>query len=225
MMKLIQKKMFTLIELLVVIAIIAILAAMLLPSLQRARTFAYNSACVNNQRQVILAMVNYTDDFEEWLPPNQTGAGTWLNTYRFWPAILTGHGYLPVKATELSGVLSCPAEKKGKGAFGHYTSNRRLLGYPGDTVAAPRHKRSQVRRSSQMPVLFDCDATTADFAAGNTNYFMGIQVDRAIGYYRHGGLRTNVGYFDMHVENKNQAALIDGPETYTSVYMVFPERE
>ena len=216
---------FTLIELLVVIAIIAILASLLLPSLQRARTLAYGTACINNERQVVQAMLSYSDDSGEWLPPNQTGSSPTPNYYRFWPSILPYHNYLPAKATELGGILSCPAEKKGKGAFGHYSSNRRLLGYPGDSVAAPRHKLSQVRRSSQMPVLFDCDSTVADFTAGNTNYFMGIQVDRMIGYYRHGGLRANVGYLDMHCENKNQAALIDGPETYTSVYMVFPERE
>lgn len=215
---------FTLIELLVVIAIIAILASLLLPSLQRARTMAYGSSCLNHERQILQAMINYTDDYSEWLPPNQTGDSTWAATYRFWPLIFTGHGYLPVKSRELSGVMSCPAERKGKGNYGHYSSNRRLLGYPGDSIAAPRHKLSQVRRSSQMPVLFDCDSTTADFAANNTNYFMGIQVDRQIGYYRH-NMRANVGFLDLHCENKNQAALIDGPETYTSVYMVFPERE
>jgi len=224
-MKTIASRNFTLIELLVVIAIIAILASLLLPSLQRARVVAYTSACTNNERQILQAMFNYTDDSGEWLPANQTGDSTWTNQYRFWPVILPYHKYLPPKAADLGGVMSCPAEKKGAGKFGHYTSNRRLLGYPGDTIAAARHKIGQVRRNSQMPVLFDCDATVADFTAGNTNYFMGIQVNSAIGYYRHGKLRANVAYMDTHVESKNQTALIDGPETYTSVYMVFPERE
>ena len=75
---------FTLIELLVVIAIIAILAAILFPAFARARENARRASCQSNVKQILLGVMQYTQDYDEKYPPMYTFVPTVGTTIGVW---------------------------------------------------------------------------------------------------------------------------------------------
>ena len=74
---------FTLIELLVVIAIIGILASLLMPALSSAKQKANRIKCVNNLRQLSMALTMYADDFNDECPPvSRSFKNNWMAKLR-----------------------------------------------------------------------------------------------------------------------------------------------
>ena len=115
-------KTFTLIELLVVIAIVAILAALLLPALNRARENANGSSCMNNLRQLGLSAQQYSGDNDDYLLPHTQEKGLVQ-----WPEILIRDKYVSranwtkydeatnqhcVGVKEAVGLYRCPSQKE-----------------------------------------------------------------------------------------------------------------
>ena len=116
---------FTLIELLVVIAIVAILAALLMPALSRAKDRGRMAVCAANQRQLAMAATTYSLDYTEWMNPLQDvrpgpDGSPCETTYRvvLWDYV----GRAPA-------VFDCPAERAAVYADGVSTSDAAQGGF------------------------------------------------------------------------------------------------
>ena len=97
-----MKRGFTLIELLVVIAIIAILAAILFPVFAKAREKARQASCVSNQKQIVLAVLQYAQDYDEMLPAYYNFEASVPAGARYWQEVIMPY----IKNTQ---VFICPS--------------------------------------------------------------------------------------------------------------------
>ncbi|MDX1953001.1 MAG: prepilin-type N-terminal cleavage/methylation domain-containing protein [Verrucomicrobiota bacterium] len=186
---------FTLVELLVVIAIIAILISLILPALGQAKAKSRQTVCMQNLRQVNLAIRLYAEDYEEAWPvlpdpnpfPNGVGA--------YYKELVKGYlGYSgPVSPEEKAFI--CPMDKSFRAEAGHAFTSYTFNGYEVDAYSLPRitgKKVSAIRKPALAVVVGERTA----FFGGSWHPFKP----------------------DRHRDAKNLLGFVDGHVSLTAIY-------
>ncbi len=228
---------FTLIELLIVIAIIAILACLLLPALNQARKRGHAISCMSNQKQTMLAQIQYSNDYSGYmvvLVPYKS-PGQWEN----WVSLLTREfsntGALPqTKRGYLSSnVIRCPgnpSDLKRDVSWGYYgfckkslTATRKdkmgdfLVSIDTSTLRQCVYIINRMKLPSRIPLLADTVASGSGPRRGQGIWYW--QPDNLTEtstsnntglHLAHSG-KANIGFGDGHVSAQNAEELHAGP--------------
>jgi len=171
-----RAKGFTLIELLVVIAIISILAAILFPVFARARENARRASCMSNLKQMGIATMMYTQDYDERYPQSLFASAqippdgiSWNDGYWYWPQML----YPYHKSTR---VFYCPSSNESDLTYPsirNYGANTTVISYP---ISATPTSLSSIQTPASTYMIMDSGAIriNAEYAKvlASNNYYL-----------------------------------------------------
>jgi prepilin-type N-terminal cleavage/methylation domain-containing protein/prepilin-type processing-associated H-X9-DG protein len=143
-----RRRAFTLIELLVVIAIIAILAAILFPVFAQARDRARAAACLSNSKQLGLALMQYTQDYDETLPHHSGDFADFLN-----PAVGANWAKSIQPYCKNVGILKCPSSVISPSS-NTATQGPNLNSYQGNGVVLSRLGTGLARIPAPADIVF-----------------------------------------------------------------------
>ena len=235
--KKLQKKGFTLIELLVVIAIIAILAAMLLPALAKAKGRAQAVSCQSNTKQLLLGWMLFVDDNDDRLPAGLVGGGMdWTaNSAK----LINANDSPLANYVKSAGVYKCPSDKymsaANPGPRVRSTAFNAALGgnpqietgtpYPGRTYFAARKSSDLVKPGPAMiwVTLDEHPDSINDAVFHLIEGRLPTQAEwRDLPANQHYGCGANFSFADGHSEirkwvEKSGASATCRPVTYTDL--------
>ena len=205
---------FTLIELLVVIAIIAILAAMLLPALARAKESARAAQCLNQMRQISLAVRLYADDHQDEFPRSQHSA--FAHSQLSWGrAIAPQLGRTEQAWTNLlSGVYHCPADRRTQPWSYGQSVYFELNPDNDDYIGSPQTWRKLASVPHPVTTILQAETSgsgsrMADTADHIMAHFWGTLQDACdVDSVRHKG-RSNYNFVDGHAAARELRATFD----------------